>query len=244
MTTYICTKILKMKKKIIITGSSSGIGLATTKAYLDLGYQVFGLSRSEPPIIHTNFQWIHCDVRKVQELEKQLLHIIEQAKTIDYLINNAGVGYFDSIENISNEQWNEIQETNIGSIFHCSKIIVPIMKTQEFGHIVNIASTAGLEGMPQVTAYCASKWAVKGFSEALWRELREYNIKVSCIYPGSTYTHFFDNHPTINCHNYMLQPEDISSAILFMTETPDHVHPINFEVRPLHPKGRKNKQST
>lgn len=64
------------------------------------------------------------------------------------------------------------------------------MKQQQSGHIINIASTAALEGMPQVAAYCASKWAVKGLTESLWRELRDYKIKVTCVYPGSTKTDF------------------------------------------------------
>jgi short-subunit dehydrogenase len=113
------------------------------------------------------------------------------------------------------------------------------MKSRQSGHIVNIASTAALEGMSQVAAYCGTKWAVKGISESLFREVRDYKVKVTCIYPGSTRTDFFRN-SSIAPHAYMLDPADVAKAIVYAIDTPDNFHMVNLEVRPLQPKGPKS----
>jgi short-subunit dehydrogenase len=113
------------------------------------------------------------------------------------------------------------------------------MKAAQYGHIINIASTAALEGMPQVSAYCATKWAVRGLSESLFREVRDYRIKVTCVYPGSVKTDFFRNSPGIQPHDYMLMPEDVALSIVQAIEMPDNFHTVNLEIRPLQPKGPK-----
>ena len=114
---------------------------------------------------------------------------------------------------------------------------LPKMKKQEYGHIINIASTAALEGMAQVSGYCASKWAVKGLSESLFREVRDFKIKVTCIYPGSTKTDFFRNNENVQPNDNMLMPEDIAQAITQAIQMPDNFHTVNLEIRPLQPKG-------
>jgi short-subunit dehydrogenase len=128
-------------------------------------------------------------------------------------------------------------ETNINGTIYCCKEVLPLMKQQQYGHIINIASTAALEGMPQVAAYCASKWAVKGLSESLFREVRDFRIKVTCLYPGSTKTDFFRNSPGIQPHDFMLMPEDVALSIIQALEMPDNFHTVNLEIRPLQPKG-------
>jgi short-subunit dehydrogenase len=96
--------------------------------------------------------------------------------------------------------------------------------------------------MPMVSAYCATKWAVKGFSESLWKELRDFKIKVTCVYPGSVKTDFFRNSPSIQPHDYMLMPDDVAAMIVYSLKTPDNFHQVNLEVRPLQPKGPKSVQ--
>ena len=93
--------------------------------------------------------------------------------------------------------------------------------------------------MPQTSGYCATKWAVKGLTESLWRECRDFKVKVTCVYPGSTQTDFFRNAPGIKPHEYMLQPEDVALMIVHALEAPDNCHQVNVEVRPLQPKGPK-----
>lgn len=225
-------------KNAVITGVSKGIGKATAEALLAKGAKVFGLGRNNS-IAHPNFVFIQCDVRNSNEVHEAFEQIKAQSSEIAVLINNAGLGYFGLLEEMPSEQITEMMETNVNGTIYCCREVLPVMKIQQYGHIINIASTAALEGMPQVAAYCASKWAVKGLSESLFREVRDFKIKVTCIYPGSVKTEFFRNSPGIQPHDYMLMPEDIALSIIQALEMPDNFHTVNLEIRPLQPKGPK-----
>lgn len=225
-------------KIAVVTGVSKGIGYHTALQLLAHNCIVFGLGRNNQ-INHPNFTFIPCDIRKHQEVEQAFHHITAQHEHIHILVNNAGLGYFGWLEDMPYEQWDEMFETNVNGMFYCCKQVLPIMKQQQLGHIINIASTAALEGMAQVSAYCATKWAVKGLSESLYKEVRDFKIKVTCVYPGSTKTDFFRNSPGIQPHDYMLMPEDVASNIVYALQTPDNFHTVNLEVRPLQPKGPK-----
>jgi len=230
-----------LKNKIaVITGVSKGIGLALCHALLNQDVKVFGLGRSNA-ITHANYTFIACDVRDYNQVENAFKTIFNSINgNIDILINNAGLGYFGFLEDTTITQWHEMFDTNINGMFYCIKQVLPCMKKHSYGHIVNIASTAALEGMAQVSAYCATKWAVKGLSESLFREVRDFKIKVTCIYPGSTKTDFFRNSEGIKPHDYMLMPEDIALSIIQALNMPDNFHTVNLEVRPLQPRGPKN----
>lgn len=228
-----------LKDKIaVVTGVSKGIGEALCKQLLDNGAKVYGLGRNDFDGNHTNYNFIKTDVRNIEEVKLAFDHILNESNNkIDILINNAGLGYFGNVEDLPIEQWDEMMQTNVNGMFYCTRLAVPAMKNNGIGHIINIASTAGLEGMPMVSGYCATKWAVKGFSESLWRELRDYKIKVTCVYPGSVKTDFFRNSPNIKPHDYMLHPEDVADMMVYALKTPDNFHQVNLEVRPLQPKG-------
>lgn len=224
-------------KTAVITGVSKGIGRATALQLLSEGTIVFGLGRTNT-IEHTNYRFIACDVRSISSVEDAFKQVYEASNNeVHILINNAGLGYFGMLEDITYEQWDELFQTNVNGIFYCCKQVLPLMKKQQAGHIVNIASTAALEGMPQISAYCASKWAVKGLSESLFKEVRDYKVKVTCIYPGSVKTDFFRNNPDVKPHDYMLMPEDVASNIVYALKMPDNYHTVNLEIRPLQPKG-------
>lgn len=226
-------------KYAVVTGVSKGIGLALCNQLLDKGAKVFGLGRTNH-ITHSNYTFIICDVRNMQEVEQAFSSIFKATNNqIHILVNNAGLGYFGFLEETDPELWHQMFDTNIHGMFYCLRKALPVMKQQRFGHIINIASTAALEGMPQVSAYCATKWAVKGLSESLFREVRDYRIKVTCIYPGSTKTDFFRNSPGIQPHDYMLMPEDVALSMIQALEMPDNFHTVNLEIRPLQPKGPK-----
>lgn len=229
-----------MRKTAVITGVSKGIGKELCEQLLSKGYEVTGLGRNKPDIEHPQFNFIKVDVRNYIEICNAVLNIKTLYQNqIDVLVNNAGLGYFGNVEDMPVEQWHEMFDTNVNGMFYMCKEIVPVMKQQGSGHMINIASTAALEGMPQVSGYCATKWAVKGFTESLWRELRDHKIKVTCVYPGSTKTDFFRNSPGIKPHDYMLMPEDVAAMIVYAIETPPNMHQVNLEVRPLQPKGPK-----
>ena len=115
---------------------------------------------------------------------------------------------------------------------------------KKYGHIINISSIAGLEGYGQSSGYNATKFAVRGLSNALYKEVRDFGVKVTCIYPGSVKTNFFDEVDSISAHDNMLMPSELVNSVIQLLETSFNFHPVNFEIRPLQPKGKikKNKE--
>lgn len=224
-------------KVAVITGISKGIGFELAKQLHQKGAKVYGLGRTAASDLPVTF--VPCDIRNAEDVEVAIAAILKKESAIHILINNAGIGYFGMLEDITYQQWHDMFDTNINGMFYCCKAVIPGMKQQQYGHIINIASTAALEGMPQVSAYCATKWAVKGLSESLFREVRDFKIKVTCVYPGSTKTDFFRNSPGIQPHDYMLMPEDVALGMIQAIEMPDNFHTVNWEIRPLQPKGPK-----
>ncbi|MBC3542275.1 SDR family oxidoreductase [Rufibacter sediminis] len=225
-------------KVVVITGASSGIGLAAAKLLLEQGATVVSWSRTRPKISHPDFYFFECDVR----FEHSVLTAYEQTverlrQNISVLINNAGLGIQGAIDAMSPRDWQTMMDTNVNGTFYCTRLVLPQMKKQKEGHIINIASIAGLMGSENLTGYCASKFAVRGLSEALYKEVRNFGVKVTCIYPGSTDTSFFDNFEGITNKENMMQPEDIASTIVHALQSPPNYHQVNIEVRPLMPKG-------
>ncbi len=129
--------------------------------------------------------------------------------------------------------------TNVDSIFYCSKLVIPQMKSMEEGHIVNISSIAGTNGIAGMAGYCGTKHAVRGISHSMFKELRNFGIKVTTIYPGSTNTNFFDEFSSVDSNDNMMRPEDIALTILQVLESSANYLPVDIEVRPLQPKGKQ-----
>ncbi|MBI1305320.1 MAG: SDR family NAD(P)-dependent oxidoreductase [Bacteroidetes bacterium] len=228
---------MELKNSVcVITGVSKGIGLSLAKNMLDKGAVVYGLGRNRPDLQQTNFHFLETNVRSSESVERSVNIILSEQSGIDVLINNAGLGYFGFMEDHTLDQWHEMFETNVNGIFYMSRLIIPGMKRQGSGHIMNIASTAGLEGYPQTSGYCASKFAVKGMSQSMYKELRDFGVKVTCVFPGSVKTDFFRN-SAITPHDYMLMPDEVADVMVRCIETSGNFHTVNLEIRPLQPKG-------
>jgi NAD(P)-dependent dehydrogenase (short-subunit alcohol dehydrogenase family) len=215
----------------VVTGSSSGIGLATCRALLDAGASVFGLSRRETPITHERFRWLKTDVTIESEIDRAFEAIFTEHGRVDLLVNNAGFGFFSDIELIDPAEWRKLIDTNLTAMFLCSRKVVPSMKAAGRGMIVNIGSVAGKRGIKGGTAYCASKFAVNGFSESLMEELRGFGIRVACLNPGSVMTEFF-GHAGIEPKKFM-QPGDLARLIVSLVQLPDGMLPDEMTIRPL-----------
>jgi NADP-dependent 3-hydroxy acid dehydrogenase YdfG len=224
-------------KVAVVTGANKGIGLECVKQLLDENCVVYGICRSGCSTSHENFTCLHADVSNLDSLKAAMDTILAKHGAIDILINNAGLGYFGLCEEIPLEQWHEMFNTNVTGLFYATRMVLPGMKNQGSGHIINIASIAGLEGYQQVSGYCATKFAVRGFSDALYKEVRDKGVKVTCIYPGSVKTDFFRHNDAITPHDNMLMPEDVAAQILWCLKTPDNFHNVNVEIRPLKPRG-------
>ncbi len=226
-------------KMAVITGVSSGIGLATAKALLDLGAKVVGWGRSKPDIDEERFYFYSTNITDFDAVQHSYKQTVEDiGAPIDILINNAGMGVFAPIEETPNEVWHQMFDTNVHGLFYCSKLVIPGMKANKSGYIINIASIAGTTASPNLAGYCGTKFAVRGISHSMYKELRYDGIKVSAIYPGSVKTKFFDKIDEIQANDNMMMPEDIAGTIIHLLGTSPNYHTVDVEVRPLMPKGR------
>ena len=225
-------------KTAIVTGASKGIGRATVEALLARGAAVAGWGRTAPEgLVHDQFQFFTCDVRDEHAVAEAYANTVrELGPEIHVLVNNAGLGIAGAIDGFASDDWKLMFDTNVHGTFYCTRAVLPQMKRQQQGHVVNIASIAGTTGIENMAGYCATKFAVRGFSQSLFKEVRNDGIKVTCLYPGSTQTNFFDDMPGTPTNDSMMRPEDVAAAIIYSLETPDNFLIVDVEMRPLQPK--------
>lgn len=230
---------MELKDKLaIVTGVSKGIGHATVLALLDEGCKVAGWSRTAPNIEHHNFKFYNTDVQNFKSVKLAYIQTVSYfGKDIAILINNAGLGYEGPLVTQDHEEWRQMFATNVDGVLFCSQLVIPQMQENYEGHIVNIASIAGTTGIPGMSAYCATKHAVRGLSHSLYKEVRNDGIKVTCIYPGSVNTNFFDAIDSVTTSENMMRPQDIAETIIHSLKTHPNYHQVDIEVRPLKPKG-------
>lgn len=229
---------MKLENQIaIVTGSGKGIGLATVKALLSKGVRVAGWSRSGTHLTHPNFKSYQVDVADQQSVLSAIQQVNTDFGDVGILINNAGLGYEGPLDDLPATHWHEMMGVNVHGVFYCTQVCLHGMKKNRIGHIINISSIAGTTGIPNMTAYCATKYAVRGFSNALFKEVRSFGVKVSCIYPGSVKTNFFDKIDSVTTSDDMMMPEDIASTIMHCLEAPDNYLTVDIEVRPLRMRG-------
>ena len=232
-------------KIAIVTGASSGIGAEFSKMLIEAGARVYGVARSIDKLkalqerLGEQFVPVQLDLTKNAAVEAWIDTTFKN-KTPDVLVNNAGLGYFADVDELSVEQWDTMMNVNLSGVFYLTRKVVPLMKENPaVCHIVNIASVAGLMGTPQISAYNATKFGLRGFSESLFKELRFDGIKVSCFFPGSIATNFFDSIESVHLHPNMMQPVDISNTLKYVLETPDNFLINEITMRPLNPKPPK-----
>ncbi|WP_426060022.1 SDR family oxidoreductase [Hymenobacter sp. B1770] len=225
-------------KLAIVTGASKGIGRATVEALLARGAAVAGWGRTAPEgLVHDRFQFFECDVRDEHAVAEALTNTLrELGPEVHVLVNNAGLGIAGSVDGFQSDDWKLMFDTNVHGTFYCSRAVLPQMKRQQLGHIINIASIAGTTGIENMAGYCASKFAVRGFSQSLFKEVRNDGIKVTSVSPGSTQTNFFDDIPGTAANDSMMSPADIAGFIIYTLETPFNFHVVEVEMRPLQPK--------
>ena len=230
-------------KIAIVTGASSGIGAEFSKMLVENGSEVYGLARSVDKLnklqksLGDNFHPVKMDITDADSLEEWVNDTFDLNHIPDILINNAGVMYSANVDDLSMNEWHTMINVNLNGIFYLTRLIVPLMKNNENTcHIINISSIAGLLGNPTISGYNASKFGVRGFSEALFKELRYDAIKVTCVFPGSINTDLFDKIDGIENHPNMMKTTDISNTVKFLLETDDNFLINEITMRPLNPK--------
>jgi 3-oxoacyl-[acyl-carrier protein] reductase len=221
------------KSTVIVTGSTRGIGKETALLLLQNGLNVIISSRSQQSVdnviqeIHDKFPskkenvlGLKCDVSKHSDVKSLVDVSVKRFGRIDVLVNNAGIVYFESIMDTTEEEWNKTIDTNLKGIFLFTKEVLPYMIENKSGVIVNVSSGAGKYGFPNLSAYCASKFGVIGLTESVAKEVTDYNnVKIMAICPGGVDTKMIDdivdNGYNLSNRNLM-KPEQVAKKIYDM----------------------------
>ena len=220
------------KYTVIVTGSTRGIGKETALLLLKKGLNVIISSRSQQSVDNViqeilekfpskkeNVLGLKCDVSQYSDIKSLVDVSVKRFGRIDVLVNNAGMVYFKSIVDTTEEEWNKTIDTNLKGVFLFTKEVLPYMIENKSGVIVNVSSGAGKSGFPNLSAYCASKFGVIGFTESIAKEISNYNVKVMAICPGGVDTKMIDdivdNGYNLSNKNLM-KPEQVAKKIYDM----------------------------
>ena len=191
-------------KVVLITGASSGIGKQTAIEFAKLGSNIILVARRKNKLeqvenelkqFNVNTFVCTCDVSKKDQVEKMSKIVLEKFNSIDILVNNAGFAIYGSVYDLSINDIESQMETNYFGMIYCTKNFLPLMLEKKSGHIVNVASVAASFGLPGIASYCASKFAMLGFSEGLKHELSGTGVGITVVSPIMVKTAFFD-HPS------------------------------------------------
>src|SRR5258707_11559273 len=227
-------------KTAIVTGGTRGIGRAIAESLLREGLSVCIAARNHDEIekavseLGDNARGFVCDVRDYEQVQGLISHTIRELGGLDILINNAGIGVFETVEETSPEDFRAVLETNLFGVFYCCHEAIPQMKKRGGGYIINISSLAGANPHPRMGAYNASKFGLNGFSEALMQEVRHDNIKVSYIMPCSVNTELGGDSPT-DGKSWEITPQDIAPVVVDLLHHDDRSLPSRVEIRPSRP---------
>jgi 3-oxoacyl-[acyl-carrier protein] reductase len=231
-------------KTAVVTGGTKGIGRAIAEALVREGLNVCVGARSEDEIEETvaalngldkgNATGAVCDVRDFEQVRALFEHASAEFGGVDVLVNNAGIGIYKPVEEMSPEEFRAVLETNLFGVFYCCRVAVPEMKRRGGGYIINISSLAGANPHPRMAAYNASKFGLNGFSEALMQEVRHDKIKVSYIMPGSVNTEFGGDSVSDE-KSWQLQPEDVARVVVDLLKHDERSLPSRVEIRPSRP---------
>ena len=173
-----------MSKVVLITGASSGIGLSTANFLLEKGFVVYGTSRSAKNAANYNFNLVALDVLNVKTIDDVVSFIIQKEGKLDVLVNNAGMGITGPIEDTPTDEMRKVFDTNLFGAIDVMKVVLPQMRKQQSGTIINVTSIAGYMGLPYRGMYSASKGALELVTESVRMEVKNFGINVVNVAPG------------------------------------------------------------
>ncbi|HXR83254.1 MAG TPA: SDR family oxidoreductase [Hanamia sp.] len=212
-------------KVILVTGGGQGLGAAICKTMAEDGAKVIAVDVNENKLQNVvkeitdaggNIKSYSMNVADEKNVQDVINEIIKDYGKIDVVINNAGIDYTKSIEEITYDEWNKVVSVNLTGPFNVSKSVYPFMKKNGSGHIVNITSTAAKRAWPNASAYHASKWGLLGFSHALHSEARKDNIKVTALVSGGMQTPFIlERFPEVD-PNVLQDPKNVAETIKYV----------------------------
>jgi NADP-dependent 3-hydroxy acid dehydrogenase YdfG len=223
-------------KVVIVTGASRGIGRASALEFAYQGARVAVGARSKVELdalvaeIHMKYKSksiaVEVDVARKIDVTTLVGKTIREFGRVDVLVNNAGMGIYGDVAEITEDDFDTMVDVNFKGVFLATKAVLPTMIKQKSGHVITVSSVAGKRPIPKMAVYSGTKYALDGFCKSLAKEVKPYNIRVSVIYPGMVDTYFREkmtNRPTYNSEerSRMLTSEDIARAIVFIAnQTP------------------------
>ena len=226
----------------IVTGGSRGIGLATAAALHEAGAAVMICGRSIEALTEAASGLVggapvataQADLQQQDEAERVVRATLDKLGGLDILINNAGVGRFGPLSQLSLDDWQQTIGTNLSGVFYCCRAAVPIMRERGGGWIINVSSLAGKHPFAGGAAYCASKAGLNALTESLMQDVRRDGIRVSAVLPGSVNTRFGGHGPD-PAADWKLAPEDVAQVIVDLLAHEPRSLPSRVELRPSSP---------
>lgn len=231
-------------KNVFISGVSRGIGKSIAIEFAKEGCNIYGVARTKSDLDKLKLflnesgvqsEFFAVDIGDFFKLKETLENFLSKTR-IDILINNAGIGMFKNFVDYSYDEFDQVIKTNLYGVLNLTKLVLPGMIENQNGDIVFISSLAGKNANPGSTVYSATKFALTGFAQSLMLEVRQHNIRICLVHPGSVDTDLIGNfNPTIN-REKILKPEDIVQVILTFLKIPRRAMLSEFEIRPTNPK--------
>ncbi len=209
-----------IKRTVLVTGASSGIGRAIARNLLQQGHQVLGVSRDCSQIVQhgDNFISVQLDLSRLKDIPKKMRELELAYPEFDAVIFCAGKGQFGSVEEFSYTQIEDLMTLNFTSQIFMVKALLPALKRKEHSDLIFIGSEAALKGSRKGALYCASKFALRGFTQSLREECGKSNVRVCLINPGMVKTAFFDSlsfEPGDEPSNF-IEPEDVAETVSYV----------------------------
>jgi 3-oxoacyl-[acyl-carrier protein] reductase len=237
--------------KAIVTGGSRGIGYAIAEAILAAGGQVMITGLDHARLNHSvdnlriasdfvdgetsRVAGMVVDVRNRSAVDALVAETVREFGGLDVLVNNAGVGSFGDVADMTDEDWARTMDTNLTGVFYCTRAAIPELRKAKGAWIINIASLAGRNYFPGGAAYCASKAGLVAFSESLMQEVRYDDIRVSVVMPGSVATEFSGAIKPSD-EEWKLSGTDVAEVVVDLLRHPGRSLPSRVEIRPARPK--------
>lgn len=229
----------KARRTAVVTGASGGIGRAVALEFLGAGFFAILCARKERSLdsleddlvpFSGNFTTSPFDVSSEEDVEEFTARLARAGKRIDVLVNNAGVVHVGPVEETAADKWDEIMAVNAKGVFLMVKHCLPLMGAGS--HIVNIGSNASKKGFPGWAAYCASKFAVLGFTNSVREEMRDRGIRVSAVLPGPTRTGIWDSLDGKWDFSKMMSPEVTARIVLSVVSQPAGANVDEIDIVP------------
>lgn len=216
-------------KVVVVTGASKGIGRAIAFAFAAVGAKVVLAARTRETLEQVTDELresgaealaVPTDVTNVDAVKQLIQRTLDAYQRVDILINNAGIGHFGPVVDFDPDAWDAVLNSNLKAVYLCAKYALPSMLAQGSGQIINVLSIAAKVAFQASSAYCAAKAGALALTKVLASEVRQQNIRVTAVLPGSVHTPFWDGVPEPPDFEQMLTPEHVAGTVVSVCQQP------------------------